>query len=217
VVGGNFAAGLPVSLHRFDVRTGEDLIKRTIEASYGSDAHGSPDGKKIYYATYESETKTGRIMVHEIETGTDSELYRVSPQRTRATLSRDGRLIAFVLVEELTRSTSIHVMSAEGGPAREVFHSRPGEPAGQFGIEWTLDSKCLLFAMAAEPGSKSFDLWRVSIDGGSPEPLGLGPGYERIGSPILDPDGRTLVFAAGRKRWEVWVLKNFLPSLRSAK
>jgi Tol biopolymer transport system component len=216
VVGGNYNVGLPISLHRFDVDTGGDLMKRTIMATYGSQAYGSLDGKKIYYAAYDSETKTGRIMVHDIATDTDSELYRTSPQKARVALSKDGQELAIVLADEATLSTSIHVMAANGGPAREVFRSRP-EQAGVSGVEWTADDRYLLFVMAAEPGSKNVDVWRISVNGGSPQPLGLGPGYELIGAPILDPDGRTLAFSTRKKRWEVWVLKNFLPNLRAAR
>jgi Tol biopolymer transport system component len=188
-------------------------MKRTIMATYGSQAYGSPDGKKIYYAAYDSETKTGRIMVHDIATDTDSELYRTSPQRARVALSKDGQELAIVLADEATLSTSIHVMAAKGGPAREVFRSR----SGVSGVEWTADDRYLLFFMAAEPGSKNVDVWRISVNGGSPQPLGLGPGYEGIGALTLDPDGRTLAFSARKKRWEVWVLKNFLPNLRAAR
>lgn len=211
LVGGNFGSGIPISLHRIDVQTGEALLKRTIEARFGSDAGISSDGGKIYYTTHSEQSGIGRVMVFDIAADTESELYTTSPHKLNLALSPDGSLLALVLIDEAKRSSALHVMPATGGPLREVFRSRPGQLAGLFGIDWTPDGKHLLFAMPVEAGSRNMELWRVPVGLSEAKPLGLGPGNEFIIGPRFHPDGRHVVFVAGRKRWEAWTLKNFLP------
>jgi Tol biopolymer transport system component len=214
VAGGNPLGGIPISLHRFDVRTGEDLLRRTIGVRSGSDVGVSPDGRKVYYTTYD-EQSVGRIMMYDLAADTESELYRTSPYKLNLALSPDGALIALVLLDEAKRACSLHVMPASGGSIREVFRARPGDMVGFRGIDWTPDGKHLIFDMPATPGGQNVDLWRVPIAGGEAKPLGLGPGNEMIAGPRLHPDGRRLSFVAATKRWEAWSLSNVMATMNN--
>jgi len=59
------------------------------------------------------------------------------------------------------------------------------------------------------------ELWRISLEGGKPEKVGLA--MKRLRELRVHPDGRQIVFAAGGRKTEVWVMENFLPELMTSK
>ena len=83
--------------------------------------------------------------------------------------SPDGRSLAFITT---SNSAYLRVLDVNGageprtllalkGPER--FQEWPG------GLTWSRDSKFVLFSK----GTNQQELWRVRVEGGSPEPLGL--------------------------------------------
>ena len=53
----------------------------------------------------------------------------------------------------------------------------------------------------------------MPVEGGEAEYTGLA--REALGNLQIHPDGRKVSFHAGRLRWEVWVMENFLPERRT--
>jgi hypothetical protein len=64
----------------------------------------------------------------------------------------------------------------------------------------------------------SWDLWRLSVEGGKPEKMGLQRRWG-IWSITLRPDGRQLAFTGKGgpdTEAELWVMENYLPTAPSA-
>ncbi|MEK7407126.1 MAG: tetratricopeptide repeat protein [Acidobacteriota bacterium] len=198
----------PPGLYRINAESGEvSLIKRVT----GVSSHRpelSPDGKAIFYVQHEN-SKATRIVVHQMETGEEKELFRsVSPQSIRQNLcpSPDGRQLAFVLRDSATSSAAVKIMPAGGGELRELIGGpqyRDVEAGG-----WSPDGRYLFIVT----GGKLSQLWRVSAEGGEPQKLDVN--MRRLRYPAVHPDGRRIVFDAGTRRdqdREVWVMENLLP------
>ena len=79
-------------------------------------------------------------------------------------------------------------------------------------------SRHIIYARSVAGEKPEFELWRISVEGGEPQNLGL-----RIEARVpyglsVHPDGKRIVFTAGtERRTEVWVLKNFLPASNTPK
>ena len=116
------------------------------------------------------------------------------------------------------------MIPAAGGQQRLVVRAPEGtEIHSTVGIAWTPDGRWLIYGSAKTPenedtnfGPKERKLWRVSVDGGSPQDLKLS--VEGLRQIALHPDGRRIAFtadapeAAGLSRG-IWTLENFLSPL----
>jgi len=76
---------------------------------------------------------------------------------------------------------------------------------------WTPDDQEILFVktVGTEPTERTFELMALSVEGG--EPRKLGPLMDHVHDLSLPPDGTSLVFTAGERKVEVWVMEDFLP------
>jgi Tol biopolymer transport system component len=216
----------PPGFYRINAESGEvTLIKR--ETGSGFRPELSPDGKAIFYAQGETSETARRIMVYQMETGKEKELFRsVSPQSIGRNLapSPDGRQLAFVLRDSATGSTVVKIMPTGGGELRELVGGpryRDVEAGG-----WSPDGRYLFIVTGGQGGQPS-QLWRVPAEGGEPQKLDVNmqrQWYVRsVGGhaphfPAVHPDGRRLVFETGTRRdmaHEVWVMENLLPGLKA--
>ena len=105
-------------------------------------------------------------------------------------------------------------MPASGGEVKELWSFGEIE-WGTPGIDqaWSPDGQYILFAAPDLNDMRNCDLWRISVDGGNPEKVGLQRSWGII-SPTFSPDGRKLAFAGrggASTDSELWVLENFLP------
>ena len=80
-------------------------------------------------------------------------------------------------------------------------------PDGEW-LAWTPDGRHVLFAKRRDEAT---ELWRIPVEGGEPENLGMTMG--RIEHLSIHPDGRRIAFTGpgpspGAK---VWVMEDFLP------
>ena len=131
-------------------------------------------------------------------------------------LSPDGRKIAFELDDQTNRSTTLNVISINGGRARELLVAHDSEPLGGLGkmIDWTPDGQALVFNR--RNSNREEGLWRIPAEGGQPQMVGdLGrPGFFWA---TLHPDGRQVAIFEASAGDEVWVMENFLPTERAAR
>jgi len=67
---------------------------------------------------------------------------------------------------------------------------------------------------AFPPGRKT-QLLAIASRGGEPHTLGLA--MDSAHSLSFDPTGNHIAFAAGRAKSEIWVMENFLPTLKAAR
>ena len=83
---------------------------------------------------------------------------------------------------------------------------------------WTPDSRSVLLRKSSPDGGQS-ETWLVSVDGKQRKlDLDLGIG-KRIPQIRLHPDGQQIAFeiSGPQKPPEIWVLENFLPTLKASK
>jgi len=166
----------------------------------------SPDGKYYYYVNNEAEDRW-KLIVRDLEIGIEKELFRIAVRLPFvASLSPDGKWLAVVSREE---QRAIQVLSAKGGEPRELyrFEHSGGHPTW---LAWTPDSKFIIFSKRNE--DLGWGLYRVSIDGGDPQNLGISTSF--ISDVTVHPSGKHLAFSSfgpEGKAPELWVIENFLP------
>ena len=177
------------------------------------DAAWSRDGEQIFYLRfYRGRTAyTRTIVVRDLKTGKEKELSR---DASAFALSPDGQQLAF------HSDKVLQVMPAAGGKPREVLRGTASEwfPGG-VGPAWTPDGHHIivrkgesLYPDDPEASERQlYEVWRVPVEGGEPEKLGLAmkPFHELS----IHPDGRQIAFTqpGARRGSEVWAMENFLP------
>jgi eukaryotic-like serine/threonine-protein kinase len=110
----------------------------------------------------------------------------------RPALSPDGTLIAFFQNDEASPSGDIWVIpSSGGGVARRL--TRDFSLGG--GPTWTPDGRFIVFSSARRG---SLTLWKVSIDGGTPQPV-LGSSAGEDTDPEISPDGQKLIYTSSSR------------------
>jgi len=174
------------------------------------------------------------IVALDMESGEEKLIYQAKPigRVSHLAASPDGEYLAFVEEEsDITsperhfrrRSTiAIKTLPLKGGASNELVRlptpvlSPYGQPV--FELAWTPDSNYLIYAPSTVGHRPKFELWRVPRTGGKPQQLGVAiDGLLPYGLSV-HPDGQRIAFTAGTPmRYEVWVLKDFLPALKTAK
>jgi len=75
------------------------------------------------------------------------------------------------------------------------------------------------WAMAWAPDSQGIaqdsELWKVSVEGGEPQKLWKMAGSLKWLS--VHPDGQRLAFTSQTWHGEIWLMKNFLPEIKTKK
>ena len=129
-------------------------------------------------------------------------------------LSPDGKWLSFMNAG-WDAERVLRVVPVSGGNVRDVWNfgeTKAGTPGGNHA--WSPDGKYILYSAPDPSDRPHWKLWRVAVDGGKPEKLGLERRWG-IGHLTIRPDGRQLAFA-GRggpsSSSEVWVMENFLPA-----
>lgn len=203
---------------RIDVQTGDFVAVPGLPGQYGYLPAVSRDGKAIIYQGAINEPKKYGILLRDLETGKNRELYCFADPAhfaSRLTLAPDGRQLAFVMAEDKeSRSRVIKVMPAAGGEARDLLRAEQ-ITFGEAPIAWSPDGLSLLFLRRANPPDPKTELWLISVQGGEARRLELAA--EGMSDLCIHPDGRHIAFTSVQDREEVWVLKNFLPAPQAAK
>ncbi len=208
-------------VYLIDAQTGE--VTRLLQTEPGSDLPKPawfPDGKRLLYRNGESGTTNETILMRDLETGREKELFRAASGKIRdIALSPDGRQLALTLLEKETRSTILKVLPVTAGEARELLTVKEPETIAWYSLTWTSDSRYVVFGrVRANSQEPKTELFAISPGGGEAHALGLAMGFVR--SVSFHPDGRRVAFTAGQLpsvKAEVWVMENFLPTLKAAK
>jgi len=194
-------------MYQIDALTGDVIA--IVQNAGGGD--WSPDGKEIFYMRT-NQNNLSQIMHREIESGTEKEIYLASDNgRLALFCSPDGNWLVFINWE----GGVLRVIPAGGGEPRELYRLDEGEGFGR-SIAWTPDGKYIFFAIRP-PGNtlqqleqSKCSLWRIPVEGGEPEKLGLEMNI--IEHLSIHPDGQHIAFyTVTDKLAEVWVMENFLP------
>jgi Tol biopolymer transport system component len=127
-------------------------------------------------------------------------------------LSPDGQQLAFVGC--FKDRHSLEIVATDGGDTREIARlPKEGFPNGM-GLVWTPDGRYLLFA---ETKGEATELWRISVEGGEPQSLGLT--MKKMKHLSVHPDGHRIAFTgpgSGRSP-AIWMMENFLPGFPTGK
>jgi hypothetical protein len=169
----------------------------------------------VLYLRRERDEAT-EIIARNMEGGAERVLHRVSTSESRVNLegpmlSPDGSLLAFVVYPEdppddtaARLGSELHVISVDGGPARVVHTGWIGGAS----LNWTSDSRALLFRDVVSQGTHGGQIWKVAADG--TEKALLFSMADGLGGIRLSPDDRRVVFngPVERRVEELWVLEN---------
>jgi Tol biopolymer transport system component len=175
-------------------------------------------GKAIVYRRGQSGAPARSIVVRDLETGREEEVYRAPAGSSVQgfALSPDGLQVVFHSYDEATRVTALKVVPSTGGAPRELLRAEKGEIPGftPLGV-WSPDGSQILFTKG-EAKSQGRGLWRVPAQGGEAQEVGLT--MEWLREVRIHPDGKSIAFAAGSPGApEVWVMENIPPMAKAVK
>jgi tricorn protease len=144
----------------------------------------SPDGSRISFSYY------GDIWIADAGGGKAARLTVSNGYESRSYWSPDGKWIAFQT--DRWGNEDICVMPADGSqpPIRLTYHSAHDGLQG-----WTPDSRYVVFASMRH--TLRYALYRVSIEGGLPEPLTSFSAWNAL----FLPDGKTIYYCRGGSDW----------------
>ena len=164
-----------------------------------------PDGRLLYLHKAKQQ-----LFARDLQTGHEEMVFDYRAEQMQSPdgkykVAPDGRTLAFSARPETDKPASaVMIKVLGGGPARELVRGKPGE--GVSFEDWTPDGQAVLFLKWSKASNS---LWRVSIQGGDPEPLGLA--RERLRDVRMNPQGTKVTYTAGVPWQELWVLENFIP------
>jgi Tol biopolymer transport system component/serine/threonine protein kinase len=191
---------------RFGVRVLDVASKATtwvVDEAYASlDPVWSPNGRFIYFSSYRGGgINLWRVPVDEdgAAAGPAQQLTTGAGQDVQASLSRDGRKLAFATLKQNADLWKLPLSPDTGrptGPAEEVVATTREDSRGN----WSPDSRRIAFN---SDRSGDMNVWLTSLDGGAPRQITRGAGGDF--QPTWSPDGRRLAFFSSRSgHLNVW-------------
>lgn len=199
--------------YRLDIQTKEIVLVRETQADETiKDKIWSNDGKAIFYIITELKKNLCRLMMREIETNNENELYRLDVTNgfSRICLSPDGTRLAFTTIDAKTYNPSLKVLSTQGGEAQIILSS--DQPVSLIPITWTTDGKKILFVkISRNRQEQTQELYSISADGGEQQKLSFPLALESMNDLCVSPDGQHIAYTTGKRKTEIWVTENFLP------
>jgi len=194
----------------------------------------SSDGKAIIYRRSDTANDEQSLVVRDLETGRERELYRGNPRlagekelstvpaqptemnnggyvgASNLAVSPDGQQLAFVWSTPTSRALKV-IPTTAGGETRELLTLQ--SPERLFQPAWMPDGGHLLFGKGRIEGQElRLELWQISAEGGEPQYLGLAMEGLLLYGLSIHPDGQRIAFTAGRNLGDqTWVMKNVLP------
>lgn len=190
-------------IYRVSIPDGDTMLIRASEPENSVQWLVVPtDGNTIYF----TEHRKGRravIASLDLETGVEKDLVS-GPWFGDFGVSPDGQYVVFHTANSKITNQSLKWIPATGGETHELAAIATPTPSWS-GFGFTLDSRFVIFATR---DNQVDQLWKIAVDGGSPQKLDLTA--ENIRAMRIHPDGRRIAFTAGQAKSEVWVMENFL-------
>ncbi len=222
VVGRTSKARSP-GLYQVDARSGETEL--LLEESSSEIADWTTDAREVIL----HHRKPSRLARKNLDDGSETEFYKL-PEEHRGLhvsgLSPDDKTVAIARTRQPGGTWELAAIATETGEVRELFQfekSFYGRHEGFFA--WSPDSRAIYLVFRREGR-----IMRVPTEGGEPVDTGLIRGVwpdrvsedeplsRRIRAVSISPDGRRLSFSF-QEKWEfgLWVMKDFLPKVTSAR
>jgi len=172
-------------------------------------AEWSSDGKSIIFFRFDKRNSSYDLVTRNLETGSEKTLCEL-PESANPDLAISPDFQRLCILTRDRGKRSFRIMNAAGGEPRKLHEFAERERPAWF--TWAADSKSILFTRKDE--AAGWQLWRLSVDGGDPELLGLAESHY-VAHLSAHPDGQHIVFSRGPLGGaEIWVMENFLPANR---
>ncbi|MDB4581578.1 LpqB family beta-propeller domain-containing protein [Draconibacterium sp.] len=200
-----------LKLYQVDTQTGNLTPFASPEENLRGRHEWSPDGKAIFYGQRSITNNRTQIVHRELESGTEKELFLGSDNNQfYLSCSPDGKWLSFFK----RTGKELKIIPLAGGESRVLFKCKQNDHLST--LRWTADGKYILFVIRPlanslrQPEQNKCSLWRIPLEGGEPENLGLEINCTEHLS--THPDGQHIAFYNITDRiGEVWVMENFLP------
>ncbi len=181
----------------------------------------SPEDNLLFYIWFDRDNTVTHVMVRDLKTEKERELYNIPMYEHNMILSPDGQNLALMCsenpYENKKKKHVLKIISVAGEEVREITSFEQVGSWGLVRIAWSPDGKFVYFSKLSseQSGEKPFDweLWKVPIEEGHAEKTGLK--IRGIPSFSIHPDGKQIVWSSHslgvEPPPEVWKMKNFLP------
>jgi Tol biopolymer transport system component len=192
-------------LYRIDLATGKSTkVVSDLSTNWVRQYHSSPDGSSILYLL----NKDGSIIQKEITTGKEK---KICDDAADFDLSFDGRMLAVMHTDISQGQSSVSVVPIEGDEGKTIF--KLPMPHWISSLAWMPDGKSIIFAQGRRDLIDApHQIWKISID--SKRPFDLGISSEYVSDLRVHPDGKQIAISTITDSSEVWVMENFLNTLK---
>jgi Tol biopolymer transport system component len=180
-------------LYRIDAQTGDvSPVVQSGGRRIAWDCAWSPDGRTIYYEFGEG------IKARDLRTGQERGIHQ---DARHFAPSPDGRFLAVGREDPPTKSGVLEIVTLDTGQSRELL--RVPDPSVFYRVlSWSADGRFVFFGKR--------ELWRVAVENGSSEKLGIA--MPDLIDVRVHPDGRRIAFFAQALGAELWAMERFLPT-----
>ncbi len=169
----------------------------------------APDGKTIYHKKNVSQKNINQIFEYNLGTKEQKEIHSDS-DIYNLIISPDGKSLAYCSNDKPLKEIVMKILPTKGGEPREIMRIKEPETVYFQSPAWSSDGLYIIFGKGQSAmRDQKTDLCRVSVDGGTPQKLGIS--MDRITHVRIHPDGKQIIFMAGQVQAEIWVMENFLP------
>jgi len=162
------------------------------------------DAKVLLYQRHDKKNNRVQFVTRNTESGSEKIIYTFSESENPLfpELSHDGRWLCYL------SNKVFYLMNPAGGEPRPIFEiTGQGQLPNRY--TWAADSRHILFTRKEE--GVGWQLWRLPVDGGQPEALGLAL-QSNIAFLHAHRDGQRVAISYGPLGGaEIWVMENFLP------
>jgi len=207
-------------IHKVDVQTGDFSLLMEPRMGLGAPNLAS-DNNSLFYVWFDRDKTVTHVMARNLRGGEEEELYSIPMYLEDLLLSRDGRQLALMCsenpYENKERKHVLKIIPVDGGDVRERLSFVQVGGWGLVDISWSPDGQYIFFTKISsqwtKDGPPDHELWRIPVEGGDAENLGLKMNLLRSFS--IHPDGQQIVISSqtvgATPTPEVWVMESFLP------
>lgn len=212
-------AGQP-GIYTVNVQTGKAsrLFGNNHEFRWAQNVEDLPDGKSFVLLRDNFQMQSdAKLILRNKSTGQERVLFHIARPASISgfAVSPDGQQVAVTTWGSSGGTSALRVVPVAGGDARVLL--QPKAPKGFAGgtLAWTPDGSHLVYVEVTESPHPKSELMEISTQGG--EPLGLGLSFPIMKHLGIAPDGHRIVFQTHTVTAEVWVIRNFLPTLKASR
>ncbi len=212
-------------LYKVDVQTGDFSL--LMEAKHGQASNLAPDNNTLYFVRFDREKKVTHVLARNLKTGEEREIYSTPYYTHNLVLSRDGQQLALMCSENpygnKKKEHMLNIIPVDSGDVKERFNFVQVGSWGLVDLAWSPDGQYIYFDRISSEmpkvGPPDWELWRVPVESGDAENLGLM--MKKLPTFSIRPDGQQIVMSSytfgGAPTPEVWVMENFLPEIDKKK